>query len=649
MLINTVTGNNMKKFIPIVLVSVLVLSGLGAAAFSPNVSLKQVTAITDESASVVFSSQPIFLEKNGFIEVQVDGATTQLLDPNKPVLPIYVKTLQIPFGSTDIQITCTPQNIQSMTVTEEIIPTRIAPLSTLSQQTEYVKDSSVYESDALYPETWFKSELGAGRNENNQQVTFVKVVCYPVRYSPLNNEITYAGGFDVDIQYTEPNTTPQSTAADVDMVIIAPAKFESALQPLIDHKNDKGVITMFKSMEDILNEYEGFDQPEQVKYFIKEAYDTMNITYVLLVGGLKSFIFAKDKDTRSAGWTAWWVPVRYVNLPQGDDEACLSDLYYGCLYNATGVFDTWDSNGDGVYAAWNAPGAAKDTFDMYPEVYVSRLACTSTREVQTVVDKIINYESSGPEDKPWYSNFVGVGGKTFDYYAGKPDGEYLCDLAYNHTKNAIPDLTLTRCYSVNRDTGGRTPTPKDIIKSFNEGAGFVDFEGHGNPYSWNTIWYDGEYPNDWTGGLNTFLYPFIRNGNKLPIVVVGGCHNGMYNVSMLACLKDKTGVSYFCYGLPVPHCFSWGLIRKARGGAIASTGCTGYGMGYEGDPVSLSGELESNFFYNIGQGSTNLAEAHSKAIQKFLAEEEILQVEAFCITNWALLGDPSLLFGGYSS
>jgi hypothetical protein len=73
-------------------------------------------------------------------------------------------------------------------------------------------------------------------------------------------------------------------------------------------------------------------------------------------------------------------------------------------------------------------------------------------------------------------------------------------------------------------------------------------------------------------------------------------------------------------------------------------------MGYEGNPVTLSGELESNFFWQIGMnGTTNLAAAHSRAIQKFLAEEEINPIEAFCITNWALLGDPSLQFGGYSS
>ena len=142
-----------------------------------------------------------------------------------------------------------------------------------------------------------------------------------------------------------------------DMVIIAPAAFETTLQPLIDFKNSKGLTTTFKSMEAILAEYDGFDQPEQVKYFIKDAYDTWGITYVLLVGGLKSHINAKDKDTISAGWKAWWVPVRYVTIPEDEDEGCLSDLYYGCLYNATGGFDSWDSSGDGVYANWGWMGA----------------------------------------------------------------------------------------------------------------------------------------------------------------------------------------------------------------------------------------------------------------------------------------------------
>ena len=64
---------------------------------------------------------------------------------------------------------------------------RIAPLSKMSERSAYVKDSSVYGSAAFYPSSWYSYDLGAGRNENDQQVTFVKVVCYPVRYSPVNN------------------------------------------------------------------------------------------------------------------------------------------------------------------------------------------------------------------------------------------------------------------------------------------------------------------------------------------------------------------------------------------------------------------------------------------------------------------------------
>ncbi|MFA5103382.1 MAG: C25 family cysteine peptidase, partial [Candidatus Thermoplasmatota archaeon] len=629
---------------------ILVLSGLGAAAFSTNVSLEPVAVKGSESLSVRFLSQPMLSEKDGFVEISVDGATTQLLDSNRPVLPIYVRTYQIPFRSSNIQVECSAKDLGSLLLTQEVLPARIAPLSGLVEQTAYEKDPVVYGSAAFYPATWFSYDLGAGRNERGQQVTFVKVVCYPVRYSPLNNQIEYAGGFDILVTYDQPTVPERSSAEDYDMVVIAPEKFAASIAPLVEFKNGKGVMTQFKSVESILEEYDGYDPPEQIKYFIKNEYDVSNISYVLLMGGLKSHLYAKDKDTTSAGWKAWWVPARYVNMPQYEDPGCLSDLYYGCLYNATGDFDSWDSNGDGVYAQWMEGQTAIDTFDMYPEVYVSRIPAVSVREVKAAVKKITTYESTGLAEKSWFNNFVGVGGKTFEYYAGKPDGEYLCDLSYDYAKNAFPELELVSCYSTNRDIGGRTPITKDILKSFNEGAGFVDFEGHGNPYSWNTIWHDGEYPNDWTGGFNIFAYPFLTNGNMLPVVIVGGCHNGMYNVSMIPCLlENKNNHPHFCYGVPAPICYSAGLVTKARGGAIASTGCTGYGMGYEGVPVSLSGELEVNFFYHVGEGTMHLAPAHGQAIQKFLAEEEINQVEAFCITNWALFGDPSLQFGGYSS
>ncbi len=635
----------MKKILTIAIIGVLILSGLGAAAFSTNVPKEQASNKKTESLSVLFSPQLTISEKDGFITLGLSGATTQILEAKKPVLPIYVKTYEIPFGSTNIQVTCTHKDISTMILSKDIIPASITPLSKITEKTKYVKDTSIYESATFYPESWYRYDLGAGRNQNDQQVTFVKVICYPVRYSPVKNQLVYTDGFDITVTYIIPVLPPKTLDASYDMVIIAPAAFEATLQPLIDFKNDKGVNTTFKSMEDILAEYPGADQPEQMKYFIKYAYDTWNITYVLLAGGLKNHIYAKDKDTISAGWKAWQVPVRYVSIPQDDDEGCLCDLYYGCLYNATGGFDSWDSNGDGIYAAWFLWGYETDKFDMYPEVYVSRLPVANKIELSHIVKKILTYESTGPAEKPWYNTFVGVGGRTFAYYQGQPDGEYLCQLAYNYTKLAIPDLKFTKVFTTNRDIGGLVPDKKDISTAFNQGAGFVNFEGHGSPSRWDTNWFDI----DERTGITIVNFGRIQNKNMLPIVVVGGCHNGMYNISMIPAMLDKNGTTHFGYGYPIYMCFSWGLILKAFGGAIGSTGCTGYGMGSGGNPVSLSGELEMNFFYEIGNGSTNLAQAHSRAIQKYLAEESITSIDAFIITNWAVFGDPSLRFGGYPS
>jgi hypothetical protein len=178
-------------------------------------------------------------------------------------------------------------------------------------------------------------------------------------------------------------------------------------------------------------------------------------------------------------------------------------------------------------------------------------------------------------------------------------------------------------------------------------------EGHGSPAVWDTIWYDGEYDNgDWVGGISINQFTMMKNKEKLPVVLVGGCHNAMYNISTLAAIIDTDGKSYFSYGYPVPACFCYGLLLKpvVSGGAIASIGATGYGIGTSsGDPVIWTAELDVNFFYQIGQGSTHAAQAHSQAITKYINENTIAQTDAFCITNWALLGDPSLLFGGYSS
>jgi hypothetical protein len=84
------------------------------------------------------------------------------------------------------------------------------------------------------------------------------------------------------------------------------------------------------------------------------------------------------------------------------------------------------------------------------------------------------------------------------------------------------------------------------------------------------------------------------------------------------------------------------------GGAIASTGCTGLGLG-PAAPIRNSGELETNFFYQVGQeNAATLGSAHSGAIRKYITDNHIGRTQAFCIVEYHLFGDPSLKLGGFS-
>jgi len=96
------------------------------------------------------------------------------------------------------------------------------------------------------------------------------------------------------------------------------------------------------------------------------------------------------------------VPVRYSNLNDRGywNETYVSDLYYADIYKGQGEFDDWDSNNNSVFAEWTFKWDPenqywyevdnKDILDLYPDVYVGRLACNNVFEVNTVVKK--NYK-----------------------------------------------------------------------------------------------------------------------------------------------------------------------------------------------------------------------------------------------------------------
>ena len=419
----------MKKILPVLIIGILILSGFGAVTAN---NADDGTKNIEESKiiSLDFSS-PIIEEDSGCIQVTVENSYLSLNDPGKPMLPKIVKTIELPFGARNVNVEVVPKNIQESEISYEIRPalSPLMPLTDLEGSciAKPEKDISTYSSNDMFPSSWFEYRTGCGLNANNERVAFVSIHLFPVRYTPATGKIYYVEGADVKVTYTEPKIDALLETNEYDLVIIAPSVFSKELERLVDHKIALGIETKLKTTEEIYDEYdgEGRDKPEQIKYFIKDSIEDWNVTYILLVGGLKSRIWANPRDDCNQGSEYWHVPVRYTNLFDNPkfpltggssihDPGAISDLYYADVYDSEGNFSSWDTNEDDVFAAWGKEGVENDTgIDLYPDVAIGRLACRDIFEVKTVVNKIIKYESTSSEDKPWFKKMVVISGDGF--------------------------------------------------------------------------------------------------------------------------------------------------------------------------------------------------------------------------------------------
>lgn len=644
----------MKKVSIIFVIGMLLLSGIGAVALQ--VKIEPKSYLNKYSESITFS-EPIFVYKNDLLFINLKEANSNLQQTDEPILPIINKKYIFPFGTKvkDIQITFSEIKEYSLSKKIASAPYPVTTIDGIEAITESSKENeAIYSSNKMYPAEQYKYSFHAGL-EGTNHVVILNLQFFPIQYNPVENLIYSAGILNIDVTYELPKT-PVVFPDVYDMVIIAPEKFSSDLQPLINHKNSYGVQTTLKTTESIYSEFSGRDQPEKIKYFIIDAIENWNISYVLLVGGKKSLFFGNwgIEGPRMPDDSLWYVPVRYNTLLDSTGEGgCLTDLYFADIYKIQGnntVFDDWDSDGNDFFGEWTLD--AKDILDLYPDVYVGRLACRSNYEVRIMVNKIITYEAEGC-DPSWFKKIVGVGGDSFDdapplgddYY----EGEERNKLAFSY----LSDFTPVKVWASHKGTLKPVPTTFNIRREINKGCGFLYIAGHGNPFLYNTHWYHEYNFGNSPGGINIYEMLLLFNGKKLPICVIGACHNSEFNVSFFNYLKSPLE-----YG-PTPECWSWMLTRKIGGGAIATIGYTGLEwvatFGWDTDDIPdctqyFSGFLDSRFFHAYGvDGVGILGEAWGQAITEYYDQFPGMAKKWDCKTpqQWLLLGDPSLKIGAY--
>jgi hypothetical protein len=560
-------------------------------------------------------STPEIREDGDFITIVIPESTSYIMDSGKPMLPYYAQTMTFPVGTEIVDVSFTFSPVQKTNIHQKVIPApQPVPLDLEYKDHCFTTemDEEAYSSFVPYPNTWFNYNIGRGL-DRGERVIFLSLSVYPVRYTPGLDSIQYLEDVNIVVKYKpKPHDSGSTTNDSYDLVIITPQEFCDALQPLVDHKiNNMSISTKIVKTDEIYYwdyfQVQGRDRAEQIKYFIKNAYDQWNTKYVLLVGGKKSYLSADE----------WWTPVRKINCELGSDTFnTISDLYYADLYDGNGTFCSWDANHNDLFGE-----GEKDKADLYPDVYLGRLPCVDLNEVTTMVNKIIKYETQN--DSVWFNRMILCGGDSFPLascYNTISEGEYIQQEILNVMEAAYSGksfIGLKLWMSLN------SLTASNIIKEIDRGAGFISFSGHGGETAWGT--YSKSNPVVFSFS-NKDIDNLGDNDGGYPIAIIHACDCGD-----------------FSYSEP---CFAWKLIKHQNGGAIASCASTDMSWGiYYNPPTSTTGGLlELSAFKSYANSSRTFGEMWGGSINLYLKEQSLFFGDLhYCLLGeWQPFGDPSL-------
>jgi len=145
----------------------------------------------------------------------------------------------------------------------------------------------------------------------------------------------------------------------------------TVLGDFADHKSSQGLMVDQVSLEEILADTPGDDDPERIRNYLKGyATVTPEREFVLLVGSIDA------------------VPMRMAHpmyYDHSDSTMVPTDFYYEDLTGA------WDADGDGFFGEyWD--DMTLETEDYEAEVYVGRIPWDEPEQIRAICDTSLRYE-----------------------------------------------------------------------------------------------------------------------------------------------------------------------------------------------------------------------------------------------------------------
>jgi hypothetical protein len=587
---------------------------------------------TVDSLSMAYSfSTPVLskiaINTDVYDQIIIQGAPCSG-DPGEPNLPTQGAYLLLPPNTKVATISVTGENIKIGTGYHIVPCGTPIPLTPQAHTVVPTPDPAIYSSTNLFPGSLYQ-EVGL---YNFRGYNILVLRLSPVQYNPVTGDVFYYPSLQVTLTLQNENhqntffrgvsqdqsdllkkvdnpevmstyqRLPMNTAVtnQYNLLILTSDAFKNGFIPLAEAHNNTGTKTIIRTLTDV-----GGNTPENIRDYIRTAYTTWGISYVLLGG-----------DTDVVPAKMLYVQGMDENITPYDTEMP-ADLYYACLDG------TYNYDGDSY---WGEPhdGDNGGDVDLIAEVYVGRACASNLDEVNNFVSKTVAYLSL-PGSDTYLGDATFAGEYLGDYGIASFGGTTLDQLINGSTENGvttvgIPASTyrIDRLYDelypgFNPDDPWNTGWPKsEIIDRINNGVHIINHDGHAN-YDYNMRMDNG----DVTGLTNTNGFCFVYSQ---------GCMSGGFdNPEGYDCIAE-----YFTAKIP--------------GGAFAGIWNARYGFFWSYSTDGDSQRFHRQFWDAVfGENLKQIGKANhdSKEDNLFMINRSCMR---WCYYETNLFGDPAVAF-----
>lgn len=296
----------------------------------------------------------------------------------------------------------------------------------------------------------------------------------------------------------------------VPWVVIADQEHQETLQPLLDLRQSTHGAE-FVSTQWIYANCQGRDTQEQIRNYLKDAYENHGLVYALIVGDY-------GETTRLSGLT---IGSNTLNST--------ADLYYSDLDG------DWDLDGDSKF------GEIHDAVDYYSDIYTGRFSTDVPSRLQTIVEKTVAYETQSPGGE-WMTTALLCGAGLWVDDPPGYWGSFVCDSIDTRIPSGWTVHKLYETYDAH---------PVNQIDLINQGVSYSSLNGHGNQYG--VYWYNPPL----MGMVTTSNYAELEN-TDMPVVFHSmACHPG--HLEEPACIAERLMFWPDGGGIAVMFNSHWGI------------------------------------------------------------------------------------------